>query len=592
MNMTSESIRGLVHTRRFAVIVTTVALIGIGTGVFASTRASSPRTAATPTVLVDRGTVMVTVAGSGPVNALTPMSSAVTSVPAGYPIYPSSSGQVVRTLVAPGDVVHVGQAIALLANPTVADSVLQAMIGVRSAQIAATSAGANKTQARLDLANATLAYQTLLKKSVPQDQLTAAQLAVSAAQLKLDALSTASSPPSRIAAAQLTVTLAQQQLAALINQQAIDMSSAQLGVQKAQADLNALLVPPAASPSQVASAELNLTLAQEQVASVANRVAVDKTSAQLAVQKAQADLDALLAPPSASSVASAQLDLANAKASYSSLLLSSAPPSSTTAAAARLAVTLAQQKFNALRLPQGSVGLNNLQIAVAQSALGIARLQQEGLTVRSPVTGTVTGVLVSPGAQVGPSVAVATVADLKHLLVTTQMSEFDVAHIKPGDRALVDIAAIGLTGLPAKVVFVAPVGVNNAGVIQFPVTVALQRAPSALRPGMLASVQVITAQQNKVVRVPLDAVGAIVGGNNGGQPFVTILGNTGHRTIRLVTLGLVGGNYAQVTKGLKGGERLALPQALASGSSPSSPSSNSIPGIGVPPASSGQGGNH
>ena len=505
----------------------------------------------------------------------------------------------------------------MLTNPTIAGNVLQAVIGVRSAQIAATSAGASKTQARLDLVNATLAYQSLLKKSVPQDQLTAAHLAVTVAQRKLDALSTVSSLPSRIAAAQLTVTLAQQQLAALINQQAIDMTSAQLAVQQAQADLNALVVPPAASPSQIAAAQMNVTLAeqhlasvanqqaidkssaqmkvtlaQEQVASVANRVAVDKTSAQLAVQKAQADLDALLAPPSASSVASAQLDLANAKASYTSLLRSSAPPSRTAAAAARLAVTLAQQKLNALRLPKGSVGLNYLQIAVAQSALGIARLQQEGLTVRSPVNGTVTGVLVSPGAQVGPSVAVATIANLKHLLVTTQMSEFDVAHIKPGDRALVDIAAIGLTGLLAKVVFVAPVGVNNAGVIQFPVTVALQRAPSALRPGMLASVQVITAQQSNVVRVPLDAVGAVVGGNNDGRPFVTIMGKTGHRTIRLVTLGLVGGNYAQVTKGLKGGERLALPQALASNSSPSSPSRNSIPGIGVPPASSGQGGNH
>ena len=109
---------------------------------------------------------------------------------------------------------------------------------------------------------------------------------------------------------------------------------------------------------------------------------------------------------------------------------------------------------------------------------------------------------------------------------------------------------------------------------------------------MLASVQVITAQRNKVVRVPLDAVGAIVGGSSDGQPFVTILGKKGHRTIRLVTLGLVGGNYAQVTKGLKGGEHLALPQVLASGTSPSGSSSNSIPGIGVPPASSGQGGNN
>ena len=598
MNMSNESIRGLIHTRRFAAVATTVALIAVGTGVFISTRSSSPGVAAIPTTVADRGTVMVTVAGSGPVNALSPMSLAATSTPAGYSIYPSSAGQVVKTLVVPGDIVHVGQAIAVLTDPTVANNVLQAMIGVRTAQIAVKSAvigqtqsrldlAANKTQARLDLANATLAYQTLRKSSTAPDQLNAAQLAITVAQLKLDSLSTTTLLPSQLAAARLNVTVAQQQLAALIVQHSIDMNSAQLALQMAQVDLAALLVPPAASPSKIASAQLSVTLAQQQVATVANRIAVDNTAAELAVQKAQADLDALLAPPSASQVASAQLDLANAKASYSNLLLAQVPPTSTALLASQLAVTLAQQKLDAIRLPRGSVTLSNLQVAMSQSALELARLQQEGLTVRSPVSGTVTGVFIAPGAQVGPSVAVAAVADLKHLLVTTQMSEFDVAHIKPSDRALVDIAAIGQSGLPAKVVFVAPIGVNNAGVIQFPVTVSLLRAPTALRPGMLASVQVVTAQRLHVVRVPLDAIGSIVGGSNDGQPYVTLLGKTGHRTIRLVTLGLVGGTYAEITKGLKSGERLALPQVVSSGTS----SSNSLPGIGVP-SSQGQGGNN
>lgn len=595
----SRSIRGRMRTRRFVAIVAAVALIGTGIGVVLSTRTSSPGVAAIPMTTADRGTVMVTVAGSGPVNAMSPLSSAATSASAGYPIFPSSAGQVVSTLVVPGETVHAGQVIALLADPAVANNVLQAMVGLRTAQDAASAAAASRTQARrdlavnteqarLDLANATLAYQALSKGSASQDQLTAAQFAITAAQSKLDALSTSPSLPSQVAAAQMTVTLAQQQLAALISQQTIDMTSAQLAVQKAQADLSALLVPPAAPSSQIAAAQLNVTLAQEQVATVANRLAVDKTSAQLAVQKAQADLDALLAPPSPAQIASAQLDLANAKAAYSGLLISSAPPTDAAVTAAHLAITTAQLKLDALRLPRGSVILNNLQVAIAQSALGLARLQQEGLTVRSPVSGTVTSLLVTPGTQVGTTTALATIADLKHLLVTTQMSEFDVAHVRPGNRALVDIAAIGRSGLPARVVFVAPVGVNNAGVIQFPVTVSLQVAPRALRPGMLANVQVITSQRDHVVRVPLNAIGSIVGGSNDGQPYVTLLGKTGHRTIRLVTLGLVGGNYAEIVKGLKGGEFLALPQALSS--SPSS--SNSLPGIGVPPSSQGQGGNN
>ena len=697
MKMTGDAIRGWAHTRRFVAITVTVVVILIGAGVLISTRNSSTSVAATLTTVADRGTVKVSVSSSGPVNTMSPMSSAATSSLAGYSIYPSTSGQVVSTFVAPGDVVHAGQVIALLADPAAANNVLQAMIGVRTAQIAATSTAASETQARLDFANATLAYEALRqgrKGSVPPDQLNAARLAISAAQLKLNTLRSTSPLPSQIAAArtnvtltrkqlhalthqqtidmntaqlavqkaqadlaallvpattpssqitkarinvtlaqnqvasvanriavdtstaqlavqkaqadfdavlassgrtplqiataQMKVTLAQQQYDALINQQAIDMNSAQLAVQTAQADLAALLVPITPPSSQIAAAQMSVTLAQDQVATVANRIATDRSSAQLAVQKAQADLAALLAPPSAAQIASAQLDLANAKASYSSMLLSLAPPSRTAVAAARLAMTVAKQKLDALGPSQGSANLNSLQVAVAQSALGLARLQQQGLTVRSPVSGTVTSVLIAPGAQVGPTVAVATVADLKHLLVMVPMSEFDVAHIRLGDRALVDVAAISQSGLPAKVVFVAPVGVNNAGVIQFPVTVSLLRVPTALRPGMLASVQVITAQRDRVVRVSLDAIGSIVGGSNDGQPYVTILGKSGHRTVRFVTLGLVGGNYAQITKGLKGGEVLALPQVISSGAS----SSNSLPGIGVPSSSQGQGGNN
>ena len=596
MNMKSVPFRALLRSRRFVVIAGAVVLLGIGTGFVVSSSGSSPGVAPILTTVADRGSVVVTVAGSGPVSALSPLSTAASTAPTGFPIYPSTSGQVVKTFIVPGQFVHAGEVVAVLVDPTAASSVLQAEIGVRTAQISAAAVVSAKTQTQLDLVNAKLAYQALRKGSASQTRATlaAAQLAITVAQLKLNALSATSSTPGQIAAAQLGVTLAQQQLSALATQQAIDMGSAQLAVQKAQGDLNALLASsPPPLPSQIAAAQINITQAQEQVATVANRIAVDKTSALLAVQKAQSDLEALLTPPSASQIAAAQLDLANAKIAYSSLVLASAPPSSTAIAAARLAVTEASQKLTALMLPptQRSTSLNNLQVAAAQSALELARLQYGGLTVRSPVSGTVTGVFVSPGAPVGPTVAIATVADLKHLFVTTQMSEFDVAHVKPGERALVNVAAIGLTGMPATVVSVAPVGVNNSGVIQFPVTVALRRVPPALRPGMLASIQVVTAERRGVIRVPLNALSLISGGSNDGSLYVTVLSRAGRQKVHLVTVGLAGGNYAEITKGLKGGERLVLPQATPTTSAGTS-NGKAPPGIGVPTAGSGQGGNH
>jgi RND family efflux transporter MFP subunit len=353
------------------------------------------------------------------------------------------------------------------------------------------------------------------------------------------------------------------------------------------------------------AAKNNLQAANQALAALQGASPTDpaRIAAQQAVAQASQWLSDLVASPQLASLTQAQLDLTNAKAAQAALLKAPTPPSATALASARLAVTLATEKLVLARRPdpatltQAQLDLANanitrqtdqLRLVAARDTLLLANLHLQQLTVTTPTAGTVTGLIASPGTQVDPSAALISVADLQHLSVTINMSEFDVAHLKLGDTALVNVAALGSTSIPGKVTAIAPVGVSNSGVVQFPVTVALSKTAKGIKPGMLASVQVTTAQARGAVRVPLDAISY---SPSGGKPQVTLLSANGVKTPKTVSLGLAGPSLVQVLSGVKPGQRLAVTvlAAAAGGGNGTATTPSGPAGIGVPPASANQG---
>lgn len=669
---------------------------GTGVGLWMAFRSSPNSAPATSYAAADRGTIAVTVSGSGPVTAVgwaggvsgSGAKASAGSVPTagGTQVYPRASGQVLRSLVHPGQVVGSGQPLALLGDPTAVDAVVQARIGLDSAlaqsgadpaavalaqaKLTALTAPGRPalTQARLDLANAAAAYATLRRGTQTstaaraagalavklaeqklgaayqppyQTTVLAAQLGLSQAQAKLNALHAAAASPlaSELQAANLALTLAKQKLAALTNPTAADRTAAELEVAKAQAALDALhAAPPATDPAAIRAAQQEVALASQTLADLTaplptqaqvaaaqralhdanQKLAVARSgpggaaavaAAQQAVTAATQHLSGLVGSPRLANLTQAQLDLRNARAAQRTLLRGSAGATRTALNAGALAVRLARERLaqfrghpDAAALAQARADLvgasanartDALRVAAARDTLRIAQLHRRSLVVRSPARGTVTNVLVAPGAQVDPTVAVAAIADLGHLSVTINMSEFDVANVKVGDRAVVNVAALGGSAITGRVSAVAPVGVNNSGVVQFPVTVALKTTPTNLRPGMLAGVQVTTSERHGVVRVPLDAVGTIVGGQNDGQTYVTVVDRAGRKQRRLVDLGLAGPTRVEVLRGVKPGDRLLIQVvSAASGgaANPGAPASNAPPGIGVQPGTPDNGG--
>jgi multidrug resistance efflux pump len=160
----------------------------------------------------------------------------------------------------------------------------------------------------------------------------------------------------------------------------------------------------------------------------------------------------------------------------------------------------------------------------------------------------VTALLAVPGAPTDPSTPIATVADLRHLAVSVDLSEFDAARVRRGQPATLSVDALGGRELPGRVSFVALTGIDSGGVVTFPVRVALTRIAS-VKPGMNVSVKVIVAQRRNVVRVPLEAVA---------HSTVTVVAPSGKTSLRRVTLGLADNKQVEIRSGLRSGERVLL----------------------------------
>jgi HlyD family secretion protein len=411
------------------------------------------------------------------------------------------------------------------------DRLARLLVSPDPADVSAAKADVRKTEA--DLA-------VLLRPPAGPlpEQVTAARQAVVVAQRKL-AAAQATGDPDKIEAAQLDLDTAQADLATLLappqRPLPAEIEAAKQAVEAAQAKLAKLLGPPNQSDLNAARLDLQRARTELQILRAGPSHAA-LTAARAAVDAFQAKLAQLLGPPLRSDVALARLDLGKAKADLSVLRARGAPASPVDIALARL------------------------KVAAARVRLATARLESRGLTVRAPVEGTVTALLTNPGAPVDPSTPIVGVDNLERLAVTVDLSEFDVARVKPGLAANVDVDALGGKAFPGKVLFAALTGTDTNGVVTFPVQVGLDET-QGLKPGMSVSVHIVVAQRRNVVQVPLEAVSR----DDEDRPFVTTIDSADNSVDRKVTLGLSNNKNVEIKKGLRAGQVIELPEAQGGG---------------------------
>jgi len=240
-------------------------------------------------------------------------------------------------------------------------------------------------------------------------------------------------------------------------------------------------------------------------------------------------------------------------------------------------------------------------VQLDRAAVETARVNLEYTNIISPVDGTVVARNITIGQTVAASFQTPTLfliaTDLTKMQVDTNVSESDIGAIKEGAEANFTVEAFTDHSFQGKVVQVrqAPQTVQN--VVTYDVVVGAENAQFLLKPGMTATVSIVTDRRAQVLRIPNQALRFSPGGLRapragggsqgaapqspgmqpagasgvGGKGQVWVLRN-GKPVAVSVTTGLADDSYTEVITGeLKSGDRVLIGEQGTGGTSRTSP---------------------
>ncbi len=145
-----------------------------------------------------------------------------------------------------------------------------------------------------------------------------------------------------------------------------------------------------------------------------------------------------------------------------------------------------------------------------------------------------------------------TLTDLGTNEVRARFSEADTAKIKAGQAAKVEFESLGQQ-LTARVVRIDPIETVVANVVTYTVTLLLDKKLEELKPGMTGNVDVVIAQKQNVLRLPVTAINP-----RNGRATVQVVGKDDELETRQVTTGLKGDDDVEITSGLNEGDRVVV----------------------------------
>ncbi|MBD3168689.1 MAG: efflux RND transporter periplasmic adaptor subunit [candidate division Zixibacteria bacterium] len=146
-----------------------------------------------------------------------------------------------------------------------------------------------------------------------------------------------------------------------------------------------------------------------------------------------------------------------------------------------------------------------------------ARDELAKTTIRSPIDGTITALYSEKGENVvigtmnNPGTVIMVVSDLSAIEVEAEVDETDIALIETEQHVDISLDAFPDTTFNGKVTdignsaIVTGTSAQNQ-VVNFLVTILIQDDVRNIRPGMSATVDIVTAKEENVVKVPIQAI--------------------------------------------------------------------------------------
>jgi HlyD family secretion protein len=480
-------------------------------------------------------------------------------------VLPRIAGQITVLNVDVGSVVKKGDVIAELDHATLDAQVDQAKaaVAVAQAKLATVEAGSRpetiaQAQANLKAAQETLSF---LKGGGRAETIQAAQGNLAAAVAHLDSLQKGRTEA--IAQAKANLEAAQARLQQLKDgptpQQ---IQAAQLAVEQtkdaafaADVQKDAACNPAApqalckAAQAAADAAHTGVDQAQAQLNVLTSPpTATQLSQAQAAVDAAQAQLQLAEHPGSAQDIAAAEGAVQSARAQ---LALAKSPYSSADLAKAQSAVDVADQQLKLAEKPFTKEDVDAAKAAVqqAEAALEAATVTRDDAIIKAPIDGVISQRFLSVGSMAAPSTPIVTLIDPRVDVVVNVDSKYaDDIHVNQAATITSDVLP-GKT-IAGKVTTIAPAIDPQTRTLMVEVTPTDENA--GLKDGMLVQVSLVTATHNGVIVVPSSAVV-----QRSGQPTVYVVVN-GTATPQAVQTGLTDGTKTEITSGLTAGQVIVV----------------------------------
>ncbi len=195
-------------------------------------------------------------------------------------------------------------------------------------------------------------------------------------------------------------------------------------------------------------------------------------------------------------------------------------------------------------------------LSKAQTAVQAAEEEISHYIIKADIDGVVLNLENRPGDMIKTGDNFIIIGQPERLQVKVGVSEADAARVKPGQKVVIEAAALPGKKFSGKVTEVAGLArvkeSNNTRQVEVPVGVSVEDKSGLLKAGYSVDLEIISVAEKKRLVIPYEALH-----ESKGKKQVWVY-DDGKARLQTVTTGVEGELYLEVTKGLKKGDLLIL----------------------------------
>jgi len=195
-------------------------------------------------------------------------------------------------------------------------------------------------------------------------------------------------------------------------------------------------------------------------------------------------------------------------------------------------------------------------LSKAQTAVQAAEEEISHYIIKADIDGVVLNLENQPGDMIKAGDKFITIGQPQRMQVKVGVSEADATRVKPGQKVIIEAAALPGKKFSGKVTEVAGLArvkeSNNTRQVEVPVGVSVENKSGLLKPGYSVDLEIISIAAKKRLVIPYEALH-----ESKGKKQVWVY-DDGKARLQTITTGVEGELYLEVTKGLNKGDLLIL----------------------------------